>query len=134
MEGLDKEVEAQVRREASSDDNIDIDSVSELSQLYSSDFKGIELQAVVIRKQWCGVRWQFRGRDSTPVRGVPYEPIALLRVYRAKIKSNSSQSCSIGYAPKVLLYLYVYIYIQLVVIDQVIITIKYIKQRPFYSN
>jgi hypothetical protein len=30
------------------------------------------------------------GRDSTPVRGVPYEPIALLRVYRAKIESNSS--------------------------------------------
>jgi hypothetical protein len=29
------------------------------------------------------------GRDSTPVRGVPYEPIALLRVYRAKIESNS---------------------------------------------
>jgi hypothetical protein len=28
------------------------------------------------------------GRDSTPVRGVPYEPIALLRVYRAKIESN----------------------------------------------
>jgi hypothetical protein len=29
------------------------------------------------------------GRDLTPVRGVPYEPIALLRVYRAKIESNS---------------------------------------------
>jgi hypothetical protein len=30
------------------------------------------------------------GRDSTPVRGVPYEPIVLLRVYRTKIESNSS--------------------------------------------
>jgi hypothetical protein len=30
------------------------------------------------------------GRDSIPVRGVPYEPIALLRVYRTKIKLNSS--------------------------------------------
>jgi hypothetical protein len=28
------------------------------------------------------------GRDSTPVRGVPYEPIAFFRVYRAKIESN----------------------------------------------
>ena len=41
------------------------------------------------------------GRDSTPVRGVPYEPIALLRVYRAKIESNSSQSRGIGCAPRV---------------------------------
>ena len=30
------------------------------------------------------------GRDSTPVHSVPYEPIALLRVYRAKIKLNLS--------------------------------------------
>jgi hypothetical protein len=29
------------------------------------------------------------GRDSIPVRGVPYEPITLLRIYRTKIKSNS---------------------------------------------
>ena len=43
IEGLDKEVEAQVRREASGSDNVDIDSDSELSQLYSSDFEGIEL-------------------------------------------------------------------------------------------
>ena len=43
IEGLDKEVEAQVRREAGGDDNVNIDSDSELSQLRSSDFEGIEL-------------------------------------------------------------------------------------------
>ena len=37
-----------------------------------------------------GLYQSVGGRDSTPVRSVPYEPIALLRVYRAKIKSNSS--------------------------------------------
>jgi hypothetical protein len=42
IEGLDKEVEAQVRREAGGDNNIDIDSDSKLSQLHSSDFKGME--------------------------------------------------------------------------------------------
>jgi hypothetical protein len=41
MEGLNKEVEAQVRREAGGDD-VNMDSDSELSQLYSSDFEGIE--------------------------------------------------------------------------------------------
>jgi hypothetical protein len=30
----------------------------------------------------------YGGRDSTPVRGVPYEAIALLRIYRAKLESN----------------------------------------------
>ena len=34
------------------------------------------------------------GQDSTPVRGVLYEPIALLRVYRAKFESNQ-WSCDI---------------------------------------
>jgi hypothetical protein len=28
------------------------------------------------------------GRDSIPVRGVPYEPVALLRVCRTKFESN----------------------------------------------
>jgi hypothetical protein len=42
MEGLEQEVEAQVRREASGDDNV-IDSDNELSRLHSSDFEGIEL-------------------------------------------------------------------------------------------
>ena len=46
IEGLDEEVEAQVRREASGDDNVNIDSDSELLQLRSSDFEGIELQAI----------------------------------------------------------------------------------------
>ena len=46
MEGLDEEVEAQVRREAGGDDSVDIDSDSELSQLHSSDFEGMELQAI----------------------------------------------------------------------------------------
>ena len=43
IEGLDEEVEAQVRREAGGDDSVDIDSDSELSQLHSSDFEGMEL-------------------------------------------------------------------------------------------
>ncbi len=43
MEGLDEEVEAQVRREASGDDKVDMDGDSELSQLLSSDFEGMEL-------------------------------------------------------------------------------------------
>ena len=43
IEGLDQEVEAQVRHEASGDNDVVIDSNSELSQLHSSDFKGIEL-------------------------------------------------------------------------------------------
>ena len=42
MEGLDEEVEAQVRREAG-DGDVHIDSDSELSLLQSSDFKGMEL-------------------------------------------------------------------------------------------
>ena len=42
MEGIEQEVEAQVRREAS-DDEVNTDSDSELLLLYSSDFKGIEL-------------------------------------------------------------------------------------------
>jgi hypothetical protein len=43
MEGLNDEVEAQVQREASSDDNVLVDSNSKLSQLQSSDFEGVEL-------------------------------------------------------------------------------------------
>jgi hypothetical protein len=43
MEGLDQEVEAQVRREAGGDNDVVIDSDSELSQLHSSDFEGMEL-------------------------------------------------------------------------------------------
>ena len=43
MEGLDKEVKAQVRREASGDDKVNTDGDSEPSQLLSSDFEGIEL-------------------------------------------------------------------------------------------
>ena len=45
MEGLDQEVEAQVRREAggSGDNGVVMDSNSELSQLHSSDFEGMEL-------------------------------------------------------------------------------------------
>ncbi|PMD17882.1 hypothetical protein NA56DRAFT_691576 [Hyaloscypha hepaticicola] len=42
MEGLDKEAEAQVQREAGNN-NVDMDSDSELSQLRSSDLEGIEL-------------------------------------------------------------------------------------------
>ena len=44
MEGLDQEVEAQVRREAvsSGDDDVIMNSDSELSQLQSSDFEGKE--------------------------------------------------------------------------------------------
>jgi hypothetical protein len=45
IEGLDQEVEAQVRREAyeaGGDDDVDIDSNSEISQLHSSDFEGME--------------------------------------------------------------------------------------------
>ena len=46
MEAIDLEVEAQVRREAGgggSGDSEVGDSDSELSQLYSSDFEGMEL-------------------------------------------------------------------------------------------
>ena len=43
MEGLDQEVEAQVRHEASSDNDVVIDSDSQLSQLHSSGFEGMEL-------------------------------------------------------------------------------------------
>ncbi len=46
IEGLDQEVEAQVRHNdkagGSGDNDIVINSDSELSQLHSSDFKGIE--------------------------------------------------------------------------------------------
>lgn len=42
MGGLDKEAEAQVQREAGNN-NVDMDSDSELSQLRSSDLEGIEL-------------------------------------------------------------------------------------------
>jgi hypothetical protein len=42
IKGLEEEVEAQVRREAGSDDNVDMDNNSELSQLHSSDFEGME--------------------------------------------------------------------------------------------
>jgi len=42
MEGLEHEVKAQVRREAS-DDDVDMDSDSGLSQLRSGDFEGMEL-------------------------------------------------------------------------------------------
>ena len=43
IEGLDQEVEAQVRHEASdSNNNVDIDSDSKLLQLHSSDFEGME--------------------------------------------------------------------------------------------
>jgi hypothetical protein len=47
MEGLDKEVEAQVQREAGGNNNVDMDSDSELLQLRSSDLEGIESQAAV---------------------------------------------------------------------------------------
>ena len=44
MEGIEQEVEAQVRREAlGNGDGDEGDSDSELSQLHSSDFEGIEL-------------------------------------------------------------------------------------------
>jgi hypothetical protein len=43
IEGLDKEVEAQVQQEAGGNNNVDMDSDSELSQLRSSDLEGIEL-------------------------------------------------------------------------------------------
>ena len=43
MEGLDQEVEAQVRREAGSDNDVVMGSDCELSQLHSSDFEGMEL-------------------------------------------------------------------------------------------
>jgi hypothetical protein len=48
MEGLNDEVEAQVQRETGGDndsnvDNVVIDSDSELSQLRSCDFEGMEL-------------------------------------------------------------------------------------------
>ena len=45
VEGIEQEVEAQVRREAGGDSDSDIggDCDSELSELYSSDFEGIEL-------------------------------------------------------------------------------------------
>ena len=43
IEGLDEEVEVQVRHEAGGNDNIEIVSDSELSQLRSSDFEGMEL-------------------------------------------------------------------------------------------
>jgi hypothetical protein len=50
-----------------------------------------EINRVFLFKEYnYNYRQAFGGRDSTPVRGVPYEPIALLRVYRAKIESNSS--------------------------------------------
>jgi hypothetical protein len=42
IEGLDEEVEAQVRREAGDDENVNMDNNSELSQLHSSDFEGME--------------------------------------------------------------------------------------------
>ncbi len=45
MEGLDQEVEAQVRHEAceaGGDDDVNRDSNSEISQLHSSDFEGME--------------------------------------------------------------------------------------------
>ena len=44
IEGLDQEVEAQVRREvvSSSNNDVVINSNSELSQLQSSDFEGME--------------------------------------------------------------------------------------------
>ena len=43
IEGSDQEVEAQVRREAGgSDDDVYIDSNSEISQLHSSDFEGMK--------------------------------------------------------------------------------------------
>jgi hypothetical protein len=42
IEGLDEEVEAQVRREAGDDENVNMDNKSELSQLHSSDFEGME--------------------------------------------------------------------------------------------
>ncbi len=44
IEGLDQEVETQVRRETGGSDNdVVIDSNSELSQLHSSDFERMEL-------------------------------------------------------------------------------------------
>ena len=44
IEGIEQEVEAQVRREAlGNSDGDEGDSDSELSELYSSDFEGIEL-------------------------------------------------------------------------------------------
>ena len=46
IEGLDQEVEAQVRREAG-DNDVVIDSNSELSQLRSSDFEGMRLYEVI---------------------------------------------------------------------------------------
>jgi hypothetical protein len=42
IEGLDQEVEAQVRREAGGSNDVIIDSDSELSQLHSSDFDEME--------------------------------------------------------------------------------------------
>jgi hypothetical protein len=42
IEGLDQEVEAQVRREAGGDNDVVIDSNSELSQLHSSDVEEME--------------------------------------------------------------------------------------------
>ena len=43
IKGLDQEVEAQMRRE----DNVVINSNSELSQLRSNDFEGIKLQGML---------------------------------------------------------------------------------------
>ena len=42
VEGLEQEVEAQVRREAG-DDDVNIANESELSQLLGSDFEGMDL-------------------------------------------------------------------------------------------
>ena len=42
VEGLEQEVEAQVRREAG-DDDVNMANESELSQLQSSDFEGMDL-------------------------------------------------------------------------------------------
>jgi hypothetical protein len=47
---------------------------------YLSGRPGRSLEVLLLRNKG--------GRDSTPVRGVPYEPIALLRVHRANIESN----------------------------------------------
>ena len=42
-ESIEQEVEAQVRYKAGGDSDHSSDSDSKISQLYSSDFKGIEL-------------------------------------------------------------------------------------------